>query len=74
MDTVPSSSRLNYAVGNSFGTQVSMSRDNYLVGTVPTIFDASQILSREKMSGPFADGIPNHATKYLYAYLVGERR
>jgi hypothetical protein len=66
--------QVNYAVGNSFGTQVFMSRDIYLLGTIPMTTDAKQILTPEKMFGPQVDAIPNNATKYRYAYLIGQRR
>jgi len=66
--------QVNYSLGNSFGSQVFMSRDIYLLGTVPSTADASQILTQEKLFGPSVDATPNYATKYLYAYLVGERR
>lgn len=66
--------QVNYAIGNSFGSQVYMSRDIYLLGTVPTTADAKDILTPEKLFGPSVDAIPNNATKYQYAYLIGQRR
>lgn len=65
--------QVNYAVGNSFGTRVFMSRDIYLLGTVPTTAEASEILTPQKLFGPSADVTPNYATKYHYAYLIGQR-
>ncbi|NTJ44611.1 hypothetical protein G6L28_18615 [Agrobacterium larrymoorei] len=65
--------QVNYAVGNSFGNRMFMSRDIYLLGTVPTKADIGTILTNELMFGPKVDAVPNNATKFQYAYLVGER-
>ena len=65
--------QVNYAVGNSFGNQMFLSRDIYLLGTVPTTKDVGTILTPDVLYGPQVDAIPNYATKFQYAYLVGER-
>ena len=65
--------QVNYAVGNSFGNQMFLSRDIYLLGTVPTTKDVGIILTPDVLYGPQMDAIPNYATKFQYAYLVGER-
>lgn len=66
--------QVNYAIGNSFGNQVFMSRDIYLLGTAPTAKEIGTVLTPEVMFGPKIDDVPNYATKFKYAYLVGERR
>lgn len=66
--------QVNYAVANSFGNQMFLSRDIYLVGTAPTTKEIGTVLTSDVMFGPKADAIPNNATKFKYAYLVGERR
>lgn len=66
--------QVNYAVGNSFGTQMFMSRDIYLLGTAPSSKEIGTILTPELMFGPKIDDVPNNATKFKYAHLVGERR
>lgn len=65
--------QVNYAVGNSFGNQMFMSRDIYLLGTAPSAKEIGTILTPELMFGPKIDDVPNNATKFKYAYLVGER-
>jgi len=65
--------QVNYAVGNSFGNQMFMSRDIYLLGTAPSAKEIGSILTPELMFGPKIDDVPNYATKFKYTYLVGER-
>ncbi|KQQ55173.1 hypothetical protein ASF69_18820 [Rhizobium sp. Leaf311] len=65
--------QVNYAVGNSFGNQMFMSRDIYLLGTAPSAKEIGTVLTPELMFGPKIDDVPNNATKFKYAYLVGER-
>ena len=65
--------QVNYAVGNSFGNQMFMARDIYLLGTAPSAKDIGSVLTPELMFGPKIDDVPNNATKFKYAYLVGER-
>lgn len=65
--------QVNYAIGNSFGNQVFMSRDIYLLGTAPKAEEIGSVLTPELMFGPKIDDVPNYATKFKYAYLVGER-
>ncbi len=66
--------QVNYAVANSFGNQMFLSRDIYLLGTAPTAKDIGTVLTPDVMFGPKADVTTNYATKLQYAYLVGERR
>lgn len=66
--------QVNYAVANSFGNQMFLSRDIYLLGTAPSAKEIGTILTPDVMFGPKADAVPNYATKFKYAYLVGERR
>lgn len=65
--------QVNYAIGNSFGNQVFMSRDIYLLGTAQSGKEIGTVLTPELMFGPKIDDVPNNATKFKYAYLVGER-
>jgi hypothetical protein len=65
--------QVNYAVANSFGNRMFLSRDIYLLGTVPTVKQIDTILTADVLYGPKLDAIPNNATQFQYAYLVGER-
>lgn len=65
--------QVNYAIGNSFGNHVFMSRDIYLLGTAQSGKEIATVLTPELMFGPKIDDVPNNATKFKYAYLVGER-
>ncbi|SFU10949.1 hypothetical protein [Mesorhizobium sp. YR577] len=66
--------QVNYAVTPSFETRVFMGRGIYLLGYAPSRSDVSKILTPERLYGPSVDATPsNRATKYVYAYLVGER-
>lgn len=66
--------QVNYAVSDSFETRQFMSRDIYLLGTLPSTNDVGQILTPQKLYGPSADVTPNRGTKFQYAYLVGQYR
>lgn len=66
--------QVNYMESDAFETRTYLSRDIYLLGTVPKVSDAGKILTPDLMYGPKMDiQRPNNSIKLRYAYLVGER-
>ncbi|MCF1466166.1 hypothetical protein GOZ89_03865 [Agrobacterium vitis] len=66
--------QVNYMESDANETRTYLSRDIYLLGTVPKTSDAGRILTADLMYGPKIDAQrPNNSIKFRYAYLVGER-